>query len=92
MTLDEFRRDAAAGGFADPVDVTRDPDCVMGDHEHPFDAFALITQGDITLEVAGVQTRYGVGDFFRLPAGTRHAERTGPQGVHYLAARREPRP
>ena len=57
-------------------------------HQHPFDACAMITAGDITLVVDAVSTSYGTGDVFRLPAGTPHHEAAGPQGVSYLSGRR----
>ncbi len=89
MTRDEFLATARAEGFAEPVPMARDAAYRLGDHEHPFDAFAFITEGAITLEVAGQATTYPAGSTFRLPAWTPHLEWAGPQGVQYLAARRE---
>jgi quercetin dioxygenase-like cupin family protein len=74
--------------FQPPVPVTRAIGYALAEHAHDFDACALITEGEITLVVDGVSTRYGVGDIFRLPAGTPHLESAGPQGVRYLSGRR----
>ncbi len=89
MTRDEFFATARAEGFAEPVAVARDGTYTLGLHSHPFEAFAFITEGQITLDVAGAQTRYGAGDTFRLAPGTPHLEWAGPQGVRYLSARKE---
>ena len=60
----------------------------LGEHQHPFDACALITAGDITLVVDGTSRNYAAGDIFRLPAGVVHQENAGPDGVSYLVGRR----
>jgi quercetin dioxygenase-like cupin family protein len=70
------------------VAIDRPIGYAMGEHQHPFDACALITAGDITLVVEGVSRHYRVGDVFRLPAGTLHLEAAGPQGVSFLSGRR----
>ena len=90
MSPEQFHSELAAGGFAPPVVVAREIGYALADPDHDFDAFALITEGEITLTVASVATRYGVGDVFRLPAGTSHLESAGPQGVRYFSARRDP--
>lgn len=88
MTLQEFHNELQTNGFDAAVPVDRDIGYAMGEHQHPFDACALITAGDITLVVDGVSSHYRAGDVFRLPAGTLHLEAAGPQGVSYLAGRR----
>ena len=91
MSPEHYQNELAAGQFSAPVVVVRDIGYALADHDHDFDAFALITEGEITLTVAGVATSYGVGDVFRLPAGTPHLESAGPQGVRYFSARRDPK-
>ena len=61
----------------------------MGEHTHPFEARALITQGDITLTVNGVSTTYRVGDVFSLPALTPHHEDAAAYGVTYRVGRKQ---
>ncbi len=87
MDQPAFLAELARDGFAAPVTVRREPG-MLDEHAHPFEARALIVAGRITLRVAGVETTYGVGDVFHLPAGTPHVETYGPQGVEYLAGRR----
>ena len=88
MTAQEFNDELKANHFDDAVAIDRPIGYALGDHQHSFDACALITAGDITLVVDGVSTHYGAGDVFRLAAGTLHLEAAGPQGVSYLAGRR----
>ena len=88
MTLQEFHNKLQTNGFDAAVPVDRAIGYAMGEHQHPFDACALITAGDITLVVDGVSSHYRVGDVFRLPAGTPHLEAAGSQGVSYLSGRR----
>ncbi len=89
MTEQEFRQALAAEQFAPPVAVERDASYRLDVHDHSFEAFALITSVEITLEVDGARTTYAAGQTFRLPARTPHREFAGPQGVRYLAGRRE---
>ena len=88
MTLQEFHNELQTNGFDMAVPIDRDIGYAMGEHQHPFDACALITAGDITLVVDGASSHYRVGDVFRLPAGTPHLEAAGSQGVSYLSGRR----
>ena len=88
MNTQAFHDELKANGFDAALVIDRPIGYAMGEHQHPFDACALITAGDITLEVDGVSTRYDTGDVFRLAAGTPHHEAAGPQGVSYLSGRR----
>ena len=88
MTQSEFETEALAKGYAAPVEVSKEAGYQMGNHDHPFDAFALITAGQIDIGVAGVVSSYGVGEVFRLPRQTVHTEAAMAHGVTYLAARR----
>ena len=77
MTPEKFHTGLREDDFKDAVTVERLPGYHLGEHVHPFDARALITRGAITLTVAGVQTRYDVGDVFHLPADTVHLDAQG---------------
>ena len=88
LNLDAFEAGLKADGYEVITTVTKEPGYGIGEHVHPFDACALITAGEITLDVAGQATRYAVGDIFRLTAGTPHHESAGAQGVSYRVGRR----
>ena len=88
MNTQEFHDELKANRFDVAVAIDRPVGYAMSEHQHPFDACALILAGDLTLVVDGVSTCYRSGEVFRLPAGTPHLEAAGPQGVSYLSGRR----
>jgi quercetin dioxygenase-like cupin family protein len=75
-------------GYQEVAMISRDGSYSLGEHTHPFDACALILEGRIRLQVAGVDALYKAGDVFTLPRNTAHHEWAGEQGVTYLAGRR----
>ena len=76
-------------GYPEPIKVIRDPLGNLGEHTHPFAVKALVTEGSITLLINGVHKQYLPGDIFHLGFEEPHAESYGPQGVCYLASRKE---
>jgi quercetin dioxygenase-like cupin family protein len=88
MNPHEFETGLKAEHYSEITTVDRAGGYALGEHQHPFDACALITAGDITLVVDGTARNYAVGDIFRLPAGIVHLESAGPAGVSYLVGRR----
>jgi quercetin dioxygenase-like cupin family protein len=82
-----FERQLTQQGF-EVSTVTRDANVFVDTHSHPFEAKALILDGEISIEVRGEEMRYRPGQVFHLTAGTPHTERYGPQGVSYLVGRK----
>ena len=89
MTPIEFEASVLAEGYSPVVHVDRAANYGLGDHQHSFDACALITAGEFVITVDGVSRSYKTGEIFRLPAGTVHQESAGAQGASYLSGRRE---
>jgi quercetin dioxygenase-like cupin family protein len=90
-TFDEFERDARADG-ADEVLVREwAPSQVVATHSHPFDAEAIVVQGEMWLRSGEETLHLRPGGTFSLSAGTPHDERYGPEGAIYWVARRNPR-
>lgn len=58
------------------------------EHAHPFEVRAFVTDGRISLTVAGVSSTYEKGQVFTMAANCPHAEQIGPEGVSYLVGRR----
>ena len=83
-----FEDSLLAEQYAGAVLIERPAGYALGDHDHPFDAKALITRGEITIAVGDVERCYQVGDVFELLRGTQHTERVGETGVAYLVGRR----
>jgi len=90
-TYDAFRAHPLLRGADEVLERHWLPNQVVDEHTHPFDADAVVTAGEMWL-VQGDATQHLLpGDTFRLPAGTPHSERYGPQGATYWVARRHPR-
>ena len=88
MNTQDFEAQLKAEKFDEIALVEKPVGYAMGEHQHPFEARALITKGDITLTVNGVSTTYAAGDVFSLPAQTPHHENASVLGVTYLAGRK----
>ena len=89
MTAEEFTEQLRQDGFEQVLTREQPADYFLGDHQHEFDARALILAGEITLTVSGQPQSYPRGTVFALDAGCVHTERAGPQGVTYLVGRRQ---
>jgi quercetin dioxygenase-like cupin family protein len=61
---------------------------VNPDHAHDWDARVMVIGGEITLTRGGKAETFRVGDSCAVAAGEVHAEHVGPQGVAYIAGRR----
>jgi quercetin dioxygenase-like cupin family protein len=48
---------------------------VIEAHTHETDNVGVITQGELILTQDGTETRYGVGDWYHVPAAKPHAAR-----------------
>ena len=90
MEARDFADLLRAEGFSEPMPRSLPAGQSAPEHSHEFDAKGLILSGAFTLTVDGVATTYRPGDVFSMPAVRRHAEKVGPEGVDYLAARRQP--
>lgn len=88
MDRNTFTESLTKEGFLDTLVVTREPNGEAGVHEHPFEAKALILEGELNLRVAGEERAYRGGDVFYLAANQPHSERYGPNGVTFLIGRK----
>ena len=88
MDRETFTENLTKEGFAETVVVTREANISMDVHEHPFEAKALILDGELHIRVGETEQAYKVGDVFHLPANKPHSERYGPNGVTYLVGRK----
>ncbi|MFM0002035.1 cupin domain-containing protein [Paraburkholderia dipogonis] len=89
MDRNAFIESLTKEGFPDAVVVTREANVEMEIHEHPFEAKALILEGEMSIRMDDEVRAYRVGDVFNLPANKPHAERFGPNGVTYLVGRKQ---
>jgi len=61
---------------------------VNADHSHDWDARVMVIGGEITLTRGGKAETFRAGDSCAVTAVEVHAEHVGPQGVAYIAGRR----
>ncbi|MBX3587293.1 MAG: AraC family transcriptional regulator [Ramlibacter sp.] len=88
ITFADFEAAARANGYDTVLERQWDPLTVVDTHTHPFDASALVTQGEMWLTVGEATRHLLPGDRFELAALVPHAERYGAQGASYWVARR----
>lgn len=48
---------------------------VIPPHSHETENVGVITQGELILDVNGKETRYRIGDWYRVPANAMHSAR-----------------
>ena len=90
-TFAEFESAAHAAGFDQSLVRQWAPDTILDTHTHPFDADAVVTEGEMWLTCEGTTRHLLPGDTFSLARELPHAERYGPRGATYWVARRNPR-
>ncbi len=88
-TFDQFRSQVLARGADEVIERAWTSNQVVEKHTHPFDADALVVQGEMWLDVEGQgERRLVAGDTFNLTRGTPHAERYGAEGAVYWVGRK----
>lgn len=88
MNKEEFASELSREGFKEVVIVTREADGFMDVHTHPFEAKALILDGELKIWIDDAEIFCKAGDTFHLRAETPHSERYGPAGVTFLVGRK----
>ena len=87
-TFQTFETSALARGFDEVIERKWAPQALVGAHAHPFDADALVVQGEMWLTVNDVARHLCQGDTFNLNANIVHSERYGVEGATVWVARR----
>ncbi|MBG9388452.1 cupin domain-containing protein [Caenimonas aquaedulcis] len=87
-TFAQFQSGALARGFDEVLERVWKPGTVLETHTHPFEADALVVQGEMWLGENGVERRLLPGDTFHLAPDTPHTERYGASGATYWVARK----
>ena len=88
MELQAFKAILADEGYTNLVTVEREANGALDWHTHPFEAKAIILEGEIRIQYDGKNDRYQVGEIFHLAAEVPHQEQYGPSGVKYLVGRK----
>ena len=87
-SFEQFETRLKAEGFAEVLERHWEPGQVVGTHSHPFDASAVVVQGEMWLTVGEATQHIPSGGTFQLVRGTPHAERYGGEGATYWVGRR----
>ena len=87
--FETFRDQMLGAGYDQVLERVWAPGTVLDTHTHPFEANALVVQGEMWLADQGGAPRHLLpGDRFHLQPGVPHDERYGPEGATYWVARR----
>ncbi len=87
MTPEQFEQQMREQGY-EIATVERPANGSLDLHTHPFEARALILEGEITIISEGKMQFCRAGELFQLDANIPHTETYGPAGVRYIAARK----
>jgi quercetin dioxygenase-like cupin family protein len=88
MNRSEFENELHREGYTEVIDRRMPASETNPEHAHEFDARLLVLEGEMTISSEGEERTYRAGDTFAMTAGCRHTERSGAEGVRYLAGRR----
>jgi len=89
ITLEQFRAVMLAAGYDEVMERKWSANTVVSQHPHPFEANALVVDGEMWLTIEdGAPRRLVAGDTFHLDAGVPHAERYSESGAVYWVGRR----
>ena len=84
----QFESEALARGADQVIERKWDALTVVKPHSHPFDADALVVQGEMWLTVDGQTRHLLAGDTFAIPRSVEHSERYGELGATFWVGRR----
>lgn len=84
----QFEIRTKALGFNEVLERQWEPGRVVDTHSHPFDASALVVQGEMWLMVGDETRHIATGGTFELARNTPHSERYGSEGATYWVGRR----
>ena len=88
MSEEQFRKQLRESGYGEGEfkDFKANLDGPL--HTHDFSAMLLVVSGEFILGHESGATAFGPGESCEVPAGTRHAERTGAGGARVLLGRK----
>ena len=89
VTLEQFRRTMLAEGYNEVIERRWDANTTVESHTHPFEANALVVEGEMFLTMQGEKERRLVaGDRFHIQPNIPHTERYSQDGATYWVARK----
>lgn len=88
INLREFEHRARAAGYDEFLERRWEPNVTADLHSHPFDAHAVVVEGEMWLTCKDQTQHLQPGDTFTLERGQLHSEQYGANGAMYVVARR----
>ena len=89
LSLEQFKAVMLAAGYDQVTERVWEPHTKLEEHAHPFEANAIVVQGEVILGIKGSEPRrLTVGDTFHVLANTPHTEVYGSEGATYWVARK----
>ena len=83
-----FRQQLADEGYDEVKSIEWAADTFIDTHAHDFSASVLVLSGEMTVTREDGASTCHAGDTCAVSAGTPHAEKVGPEGVHFLVGRK----
>ena len=90
MDANAFEAALKAEGFTEIETKSMDARPANASHRHPFDARALVLEGEMRVTCDGEVHTCRAGDSFTLLANREHTEQYGPDGARFIIGRRHP--
>lgn len=90
-SFESFRKRSLEDGADEVVERRWGAGQIVETHTHPFEARALVTEGEMWLTCRGETRHLRAGDTFYIEAEIPHSERYGARGATYWVARRNSR-
>lgn len=91
LNLEEFTKASLEKGYDNVTVREWAANSVSELHTHEFSVHAVVAQGEMWLTRNGKADHLKIGDTFTMDPETPHAERYGPAGTIYWAARKFPK-
>ena len=88
MDETQFKQQLQEQGYGEAQLVEYQPNMDSDMHTHDFSAYALVLGGEFILVTEEGAVSHQPGEACKLAAGTRHAERTGPDGAKILIGKK----
>jgi quercetin dioxygenase-like cupin family protein len=88
IDFETYRSARLAEGFDEVTERVWPAGAVVEAHTHPFAVKARVVQGEMWLTIGDATRHLLPGDDFELDREAPHAERYGPAGASYWAARK----
>lgn len=87
-TFAQFESRLRAQGYNEVLERKWEPGQMLATHTHPFDAQAVVVQGELWLTVGACTSHIVTGGGFEIDRDTPHSERYGSDGATFWVARR----